>query len=146
MPRVVIDANVLIAARLSRDQNHDRGLAIAQGIDKGRLPTAYLLSDVLEEVINYLQARSTHPVATETLDGLIESSGYELTYTPKTDFDTGRALFRQYESLSLTDTIIVAAMQRSEVEYLYSFDDGFDSVSEITRLSTPDNPFDRNQE
>jgi predicted nucleic acid-binding protein len=37
----------------------------------------------------------------------------------------------------------VAAMQREDIEYLYSFDDGFDSVSEITRLTTPDNPFDQ---
>ncbi len=142
MARVVVDANVLIAARLSRDQNHDRGLAISQGIDQGRLPTAYLLSDVLEEVINYLLARSSHSVATETLDGLIESSGFDLSYTPKADFDAGRPLFRRHESLSLTDAIIVAAMQRTETEYLYSFDDGFDSVPGITRLSTPDNPFD----
>ena len=142
MARVFIDANVLIAARLSRDQNHDRGVAIAQAIDQGRLPTAYLLSDVLEEVINYLLARSNHSVAIETLDGLIESSGFEFLYTPKADFDAGRPLFRQYNSLSLTDAIIVAAMQRTETEYLYSFDDGFDSVPEITRLVTPDTPLD----
>lgn len=141
MARVVVDANVLIAARLSRDQNHDRGLAIAEGIDQGRLPTAYLLSDVLEEVSNYLLAKSTHSTAVETLDAVFESSGFDLSYTPKADFDAGRALFRQYETLSLTDAIIVAAMQRTDTQYLYSFDDGFDSVSEITRLTTPENPF-----
>jgi predicted nucleic acid-binding protein len=91
MSRVVVDANVLIAARLARDQNHDRGAAIANGIDQGGLPTAYLLSDVLEEVLNYLQARTRHPVAAETLDALIESSGFELVYTSKSDFDTGRS-------------------------------------------------------
>jgi len=49
MVAVVVDANVLIAARLSRDQNHERGEAIAQAMDRGTLPTAYVLSDVLEE-------------------------------------------------------------------------------------------------
>lgn len=142
MVRVVVDANVLIAARLSRDQNHDRGTAIAQGIDQGKLPAAYLPSDVLEEVINYLQARTRHAVATETLDALIESNGFELLYTSKSDFDTGRSLFRRYESLSLTDAIIVATMQRTDTDYLYSFDDGFDSVPAITRLMTAENPFE----
>jgi predicted nucleic acid-binding protein len=85
-----VDANVLIAARLSRGQNHDRGAAIAEAFDQGELPTAYLLSDILEEVTNYLQARSRPAVATETLDALVESSGFELLYTPKADFDTGR--------------------------------------------------------
>jgi len=32
-------------------------------------------------------------------------------------------------------------MQREEIDYLYSFDDGFDSVSTVTRLTTPMNPF-----
>lgn len=142
MARVLVDANVLIAARLSRDQNHDRGAAIAEGIDQGRLPTAHLPSTVLEEVVNYLQARSRHAVAVETLDALVESSGFELGYTPKADFDAGRSLFRRYETLSLTDAIIVATMERTGADYLYSFDDGFDGVTGVTRLPTPDNPFD----
>lgn len=143
MAAVVVDANVLIAARLSRDQNHDRGEAISSAIDHGTLPTAYVLSDVLEEVINYLQAKAGHAVAAETLDAIIESSGLSLKRTTKTDFDTGRSLFRRYEPLSLTDAVIVATMQREEIEYLYSFDDGFDSVSAITRLTTPENPFEQ---
>lgn len=142
MAAVVVDANVLIAARLSRDQNHDRGAEISQAIDQGELPTAHVLSDVLEEVINYLQARAGHDVATDTLDALLESSGYTLTQTPKSDFTAGRSLFRRYESLSLTDAVIVATMQRDDIEYLYSFDDGFDSVSNITRLTTAEHPFD----
>ena len=133
---------MLIAARLSRDQNHGRGTAIADAIDRGTLPAAYVLSDVLEEVVNYLHARAGHDGATETLDALIESSGYSLTRTPKSDFDAGRSLFRRYESLSLTDAIIVAAMQREEITYLYSFDEGFDSVSGISRLTTPADPFE----
>ena len=141
MAVVAVDANVLIAARLARDQNHDRGEAIVTAIDQGELPTGIVLSDVLEEVSNYLQARAGHAVAVDTLDALIESSGFELTQTSTSDFEAGRSVFRRYESLSLTDAIIVAAMQRAEIEYLYSFDDGFDSVDEITRLTTPDSPF-----
>lgn len=142
MAAVVVDANVLIAARLSRDQNHERGEAITQAIDQGTIPTAFVLSNVLEEVVNYLQARAGHDIATETLDAVIESSGFSLERISKSDFDTGRSLFRRYESLSLTDAIIVAAMQRKEIEYLYSFDDGFDGVSSITRLTTAVDPFD----
>jgi predicted nucleic acid-binding protein len=142
MARVVIDANVLIAARLSRDQDHDRGRVIANALDRGDLPTAVVLSDVLEEVLNYLQARSTHDVAVETLDALIESRGFELVYTPKADFDAGRSLFRTHDRLSLTDAVIAASMDRQGIEYLYSFDDGFDSVEGITRLVTAENPFE----
>lgn len=143
MARVIVDANVLIVARLARDQNHDRGVAITRAIDGGELPTGVVLSNVLEEVLNYLQARGGHAIATETLDALVESSGFTLVQTPKADFDAGRSLFRTDESLSLTDSIIVAAMEREEIEYLYSFDDGFDSVTSITRLTTADDPFEQ---
>lgn len=142
MSRVVVDANVLIAARLSRDQDHDRGREIAEAFDQGELPTAYVLSDVLEEVLNYLEARSTHRIAVETLDALIESSGFDVAYTPKRDFDAGRSLFRKHEQLSLTDAVIAASMQRQDLEYLYSFDDGFDAIDGIARITTTENPFD----
>lgn len=142
MARVVVDANVLIAARLSRDQDHDRGRAIVNAFDSDELPTAYVPSDVLEEVVNYLQARSTHDVAEETLDAVIESRGFELVHTPKRDFDAGRSVFRTYDHLSLTDAVIVASMERRDLEYVYSFDDGFDGVDSVTRLSTAENPYD----
>jgi predicted nucleic acid-binding protein len=32
-------------------------------------------------------------------------------------------------------------MRRTDIEYLYSFDDGFDGVGDISRLETADNPF-----
>jgi len=141
MTRVVVDANVLIAARLSRDQDHDRGRAIANAFDSGELPKAYVPGDVVEEVVNYLQARSSHEVAEETLDRVIESRGFELLHTPKRDFDAGRSVFRKYDQLSLTDAVIVASMGRRDLEYLYSFDEGFDGVDSVTRLSTHGNPY-----
>jgi predicted nucleic acid-binding protein len=140
MARSLVDANVLIAARLANDQDHDRGLRLSRAFDRGDLPTAYVLSDVLEEALNYLAVRASHEQAVQTLDALVESSGFEIHYTPKSDFDAGRSLFRKYEGLSLTDAVIVAAMQREDLEYLYSFDDDFDAVDGITRLTTPDDP------
>lgn len=141
MARVAVDANVLIAARLSRDQNHDRATDISRAFDVGELPTAYVVSDVLEEVLNYLHARSDHEAATRTLDALVESSGFEIVHTPKRDLDAGRSLFRRHESLSLTDSVLAAFLRRQSVEYLYSFDDDLDVVENLTRLATADDPF-----
>lgn len=33
-------------------------------------------------------------------------------------------------------------MKREDIEYLYSFDDDFDVLEDITRLETPSNPVD----
>lgn len=141
MARVLVDANVLIAARLARDQNHERAAELTTGFDEGDLPTAYVLTDVLEETLNYLLARGGHTVARDTLDALVESSGFDIQHSSKSEFEAARSLFRKYESLSLTDAVVVAAMERRDVEYLYSFDDGFDGVEGLTRLTTTDNPF-----
>lgn len=141
MARVVVDSNVLIAARFARDRNHERAADISQALDCGDLPTAYVPDCVLEEVVNYLLTRADHDTAVRTLDALLESSGFEVVHTTKGDFDAGRSLFRKYEPLSLTDSIIAASMQRQEIDYLYSFDSGFDAISTVTRLTTPENPF-----
>lgn len=98
------------------------------------------MSDVLEEVCNYVQARASHDVAVETLDAIVESGGFEVVDTSKGDFDAGRSSFRTYDGLSLTDAIVVAFMERSGIEYCYSFDDDLDAVDGITRLETATYP------
>jgi predicted nucleic acid-binding protein len=141
MPRVIVDSNVLLAARLERDENHDAGLELASAFDHDDLPRGIVLGSVLEEVLNLLQSRASHARAVETLDGLVESSGFEIERVARADLDAGRSVFRQFRGLSLTDAVIVAWMHRNDVTYLYSFDDDFDAVDGITRLDTPHDPF-----
>ena len=140
MSRPVVDANVVIAARLLRDQNHERAKEITAAFDRGRFPTGSVFDTVLEEILNYLQARSTHDVAVGTLDAMIESNGFEIVRTEPRDFDAGRSIFRQHQGLSLTDGIIAGAMAHRNLEYLYSFDGGFDAVEDVVRLDTDTAP------
>lgn len=137
----VVDANVLVAARLRRDSHHERGLSLARAFDQRRLPRAAVPSSVLEEIINLVHARTSHERATETLDAVVESVGFEIEHVHRVDLDAARPLFRRYDGLSLTDAVIVAWMRRNERDYLYSFDDDFDAVEGITRLDTPHDPF-----
>ncbi|QSG08045.1 PIN domain containing protein [Halapricum desulfuricans] len=50
-------------------------------------------------------------------------------------------LFEIYDKVSFGDATIAAYMERKGIEYLYSFDDDFDTIDGITRLETPDDPF-----
>lgn len=142
MASVVIDTNVLLAARLERDANNDRGRAIVNAVDAGELPAAYVPSDVVTEVLNYLHERATHAEAIATLDALVASKGLELVHTPKSDFDAGRSLFRRYDGLSFADAVIAAFMERQGVEFIYSFDDDFDVLPGLVRVNTATDPFD----
>lgn len=141
MATALLDSNVLIGARIVSDQHHETAHAITTRIDDGDFPTGRIPDDVLSEALNYLHTRAENEVAIETLDAIQASVDLEVDGTTKTDFDAGRSLFRQYEGLSFTDAVIVAYMRRTGIDYLYSFDDDFDAVDEITRLGTATDPF-----
>ncbi|MBO4248043.1 PIN domain-containing protein [Halomicrobium sp. IBSBa] len=140
MATALVDSNVLIAARIANDQHHEDGRAIRAAIETGTLPTGRIPEHTLTETLNYLHTRVGNETAIETLDALQASTDFELDETTRTDFDGGRSLFRQYDGLSLTDAILVAYMRRTGIEYVYSFDDDFDAVDELTRLDTPHDP------
>jgi predicted nucleic acid-binding protein len=72
---------------------------------------------------------------------LDQSAGFEVLHAAQKDFTRAVELFQTYHTLSFGDATIVAYMQREDIEYLYSFDDDFDVIDDITRLDTPNNPF-----
>ena len=141
MATAILDSNILIAARVATDQNHDGARAITTGIDGGDLPSGRVPDVVLSETLNYLHVKVGNDAAIETLDGIQASIDLEVDRTTKTDFDAGRSLFRKYAGLSFTDAVIAAYMRRTGIEYLYSFDDDFDALEELRRLDTANNPF-----
>lgn len=50
-------------------------------------------------------------------------------------FEKAKTIYRRYTPLSFTDSVSVAFMDVVGIEYIYSFDDGFDRVSGITRFN-----------
>lgn len=141
MPEAVVDSNVLFAYRSERDQYHDRGTAIAEGMDVGDLPRGQVTNYALAEVLNPILKKAGDEHARRTLDFLTESRGFRIRHLAKEDFKRGRALFRRTTGVEVTDTITVAYMRRAGIEYVYSFDDDFDRFDSLTRLTTADNPF-----
>lgn len=142
MAGALVDSSVLIGAASARDQHHDEAKSIVHEFDSGALPTGYVTNYVLTETLNFVHERIGHDNATGLLDRLVESAGFELVNASQTDFDAGRSLFRQYDGLAFGDATIVAYMQREEIQHLYSFDNDFDVVSDLTRLTTAADPFD----
>lgn len=81
-------------------------------------------------------------MAVELYDRLQSGSRFELVRSPEVDFSTAGELFEHYDQLSFVDATLVAYMERTSVEHIYSFDNGFDAVESIERLSIPENPHD----
>ncbi len=143
MPEVIIDANVVLAARNSNAKRHAIAAEIFNGIDKGDLPRARLVNYVVPEILHPIQKRISKPAATETLELLQESRGFEFVHIPKGVHPKGERLFRLHESSGpeWVDSVIAAYMLSNDIEYIYSFDDDFDTFDEITRLNTATDPF-----
>lgn len=140
MATAVLDSNVIIASRLSADQNHERDREIMSGVDTGDHPTGRIPDVVLHEALNYIHVKAGNDHAIETLDAIQASIDLNIDRTTKTDFDAGRSLFRRYDGASFTDAVIAAYMRRVGIEYLYNFDGDFDAMASLTRIDTT-NPF-----
>jgi hypothetical protein len=138
---VLLDTNVLFATASARDDYHDTAREIIGGIDHGSLPTAVITNYVLAETLNLTREKLGPDAATAMLDRLIEGAHFEIAHAALADFTTAQELFRQYPAISFIDATIVAYAQREQIEYLYSFDDDFDEVEGIARLTTADDPF-----
>ncbi|MDF9745407.1 type II toxin-antitoxin system VapC family toxin [Natrinema salsiterrestre] len=136
----VVDTSVLFAQRSAHDEYHEQAREIIAGVDHGQLPEFHITDHVLAETLNLIQNKADHQKATQTMALLIEGSHFHLRHTPKADFNSTQALFRRHSHLSFVDASIVAFMQREGIEYLYSFDDGFDTIEGITRLNTAVDP------
>jgi predicted nucleic acid-binding protein len=138
---VLLDTNILFASASARDAHHTPAREIIRGIDHGDLPKAILTNYVVAETLNLTREKLGPDAANGMLDRLIEGTHFELVTTPQSDFNASQAVFRRYPELSFVDATIVAYMQRNGIEYLYSFDDDFDAVSDISRIESADNPF-----
>lgn len=143
MPIAVVDTNVLLDYKdTSADDRHERAESIVRAIDSGELPTGRVTNYVLLETLNWLHERRRHDIAVDLRSRLADSAGFELVHAAQTDFYRAVDIFETYEELAFGDATIVAYMERENIEYLYSFDDDFDAVDGLTRMATPDDPFD----
>jgi hypothetical protein len=123
------------------DPHHESALEIVRRMDHGELPTGRVTNYIVQETLNWIHNRKRHAKAAEMYEQLNQSAGFEIIHTAQKDFHRAVEVFRAYEGLSFGDSTIVAYMRRAETGYLYSFDDDFDVIDDITRLETADNPF-----
>ncbi|ERH12183.1 MAG: putative nucleic acid-binding protein, contains PIN domain protein [halophilic archaeon J07HB67] len=141
MRRVVVDTNVLFGAAHRRDQWHDRASELLCAFDNGDLSRATVVSPVLFETLDSLRVNTSGGTATELLNRLQESRGFDIQHVSEQDLENGRRRLRQFTQLSLTDAVIGAWMERTDTQYLYSFDSDFDVLDGITRLDSPHDPY-----
>lgn len=141
MPVAVLDTTVLYAAADASDARHDDALPILRGVDDGSLPEGTVVDYVLAETMDGLVRNVSHASAVDYLDRLEANDRFEIDRPNADAFATGKGVFRNHGQLSLVDGLVVGYMRARGIEFLYSFDAGFDGVEGVTRLSTAHDPF-----
>ncbi|MFB6179102.1 MAG: type II toxin-antitoxin system VapC family toxin [Halorientalis sp.] len=141
MTVALLDSNVLIAYASARDQYHEAGAAIVRGFDHGNFPDGIVVEYVLAETLNFVHERLGHSTALDLHDRLKRGDGFDLVRVTNEDYYRADDLFQRYDGLSFVDASIAAYMRRTEIEYLYSFDDDFNAVETLTRLDSAVNPY-----
>lgn len=141
MPRALIDTTVLYAGAYRRDAAHEEGLAILRGVDTADLPEAVVLDYVLAETLNGLTTHAGHEAAVGFLDRIEENARFHIESLTADGRATAKAEFRGYEGFSFVDACLSAYLKAEELEYLYAFDNDFDTAAHISRLETATNPY-----
>jgi len=141
MPTALLDSNVLIASRNDDADNHNTSRAIVSSIDRGVLPRVRVTNYVVAEVLNLLHGRHSHELAIDTYERLDRGANFHIDHETKSDFECAVDIFRGWDGLAFVDALLVAYMQRQNIEYIYSFDSDFDALDSVTRLQTDANPF-----
>jgi len=141
MAVALLDTNVLFASASAGDEYHDLAREIVREIDHGDLPEAIVTNYVVAETLNLSGEKLGAEAANQMLNRLIEGAHFEIVHAPKADFNAAQPLFRRHGELSFVDSTITAYMDREDVEYLYLFDENFDTFTDLNRLETADNPF-----
>lgn len=141
MPVAAVDSNILIEYKdTSSPESHDVADAIVVAIDRGDLPRGRVTDTVLLETLNWIHERERHDIAVDLRQRLATSAGFEIVHTAKKDFHRAVELFGAHDALAFGDATLGAYMERTGIEYLYSFDDDFDSLRWVTCLQAGDNP------
>lgn len=137
----LIDTGVVYGAFQRRDQFHEEGLAIVQAADGNDLPRCVVLDFVLAETMNALTQELAYEETKTALSMLQQSSGLLIRRTNQQAWNSGLRRYESHAHFSLVDAILVAYAHDQSIPYLYSFDDGFDSVEGVQRLTTPTDPY-----
>lgn len=140
--RALVDTTVLYAAgNQAETKRHQAALQIVRGTDHGELPVLVITDVVLVETMNGLHRDVGNTTARGMLRRLQEGVNFLLVREPHAVWTSGLELFRRYERLSLADSVQLAAARHHGIEVIYSFDGGFDGIEDLTRLTTPEDPF-----
>jgi predicted nucleic acid-binding protein len=133
-----IDSCVFIGFYNIRDERHSDAKALVEEALKGGLGAAYTSDYVLDEAVTLIKKRTGSPkLVAEAIDFIQNSGRMEILHIDREVFASAKMCMEKYPQmpLSFTDWTIANLMASKEMEYLLSFDSGFDRLRAIETFS-----------
>ena len=127
---IIIDSVVWIAYKNKRDAWHDQAVSLLLTILKQE-KIVYVTDYIILEVINFLNRKTSHKTALETLEMFTKTEKIKILYNDKVTFLASKNIMNQYLGLSFTDANIIVNMKENEINQLCSLDKGFKGIDGI---------------
>ncbi|MHA2017850.1 MAG: type II toxin-antitoxin system VapC family toxin [Promethearchaeota archaeon] len=100
----------------------------------GQINNVYISDYVFDEVTTYIRKKINQEASILVAEAMLDSQNIEIIFMNEKIFNASYHIFKMYDRLSFTDSSIVVIMKNMGIQFLYSFDEGFDNIKEIKRL------------
>ena len=130
--RVFIDSNIPMYVAGGQHENRDPARRFLDRVRNGKVE-ACTNTEVLQEILYRYSARGRLDLASEVYDLFVEVCPVVFDVT-LADTDRARDLLCDTAGISARDAVHAAVMLNHEVEWIATFDTGFDRVKGVRRL------------
>ena len=139
MKFIIVDSCVWNSVFYKRDSHREKGENFFNWLEN-QTDVKILINDyIISETFSFIKRKIK--VNREKIEYIINlffnDERIEVFYTSKENFELAIDIYKDYEKLSLVDSIIVLNYLNVKPLCLLSYDKGFDSYAEIVRLEDP---------
>ncbi|MBS3068475.1 type II toxin-antitoxin system VapC family toxin [Candidatus Micrarchaeota archaeon] len=128
---VLLDTSYLLAFYSLDDDNNNSATELAKEITEGTFGTSSISDYIFDEAITLLKKHVGHKRANEIGDYFLNSSSFYRV--DQQVFAASWSLSKKFERLSFTDCSNIALMKHYNIDYLATFDSGFDGIIKVLR-------------
>jgi predicted nucleic acid-binding protein len=110
---ILVDSTIWDAAKRKRDKSHAVAVEVLGELMEGKFGRVVVTDYIIDEVLTWLSAHTTHEIAVETSDLFFNSGEIEIEKIDWAVLREARELFRKYDFLSFTDatTVVIATIK-----------------------------------
>lgn len=106
-------------------------MELLKELDDGKYGTKFISDYIFDETITLLKKYLGNKKATEKGSDILNST--ELLKIDSTAFNHSWELSKKFDQLSFTDCTNIALMKHFNIDYLATFDSGFDGIVKVLR-------------